>query len=105
MDKKRLIASFDTIYLGSIEASLLQAGIAVEKRNEYAASGFGELPAMDVMPELWVDTLAYQKARTLLQALQDNVLAVEPAWLCPQCETPIEGQFAQCWQCGHWLDA
>ena len=54
LDKIRLISSFDTVHLGHVENLLHEAGISVEKRNQYASGGAGELSAIDVMPELWV---------------------------------------------------
>jgi len=105
LQKKRLTASFDTIFLAHVENLLRQAGIPAEQRNQFSAGGLGELPAMDVMPELWVEATAYTKADDILsQVIRDRDINEKPVWICPQCGESIEGQFSQCWQCGHWLE-
>lgn len=103
MNSRRLVASLDTIYLGYIEALLNQAGIEVDKRNQFIAGGLGELPVMDAMPELWVESAAYSRAEAILQQVANDPQPQEKtAWVCPQCGESIEGQFSQCWQCGYW---
>ena len=99
----RLISSFDTIYLGHIENMLLQAGISVEKRNQFASGGVGELAPIDVMPELWIEAQSQVQAEAILQQLQkDQTDAAVSTWECPQCGESMGGQFVQCWRCGEW---
>jgi hypothetical protein len=100
----RLVSSFDTIYLSHIENLLGQLGIPVEKRNFLIAGGVGELPFVDVIPELWVPVDVYRQALGVVQSLsakdtEDDDLP----WQCPQCDERIEAQFVQCWQCGYFL--
>lgn len=98
----RLISSFDLIYLTQIESLLKLAGIAVEQRNFLISGGAGELPFVDVMPELWVSPDDYQRAQQIIEELsaQDSNSPAD-SWECPDCHERIEGQFAQCWRCGH----
>lgn len=100
----RLVSSFDTIYLSHIENLLGQLGIAVEKRNFHLAGGAGELPFIDVIPELWVPVDDYRQALGVVQSLsaKDTEGDVRP-WQCPRCHERIEAQFVQCWQCGYFL--
>jgi hypothetical protein len=100
----RLVSSFDTIYLGHLEHLLQQSGILVEKRNFLLAGGAGELPVIDVTPELWVAVADYEQARAIIEALsrEDQAHGPEP-WECPRCHELIEGQFVQCWHCGYFL--
>ena len=103
LDKIRLISSFDTVHLGHVENLLHEAGISVEKRNQYASGGVGELSPIDVMPELWVARRAQAQAEAiLLQLKKDQEKAATTTWVCPQCGESMGGQFAQCWQCGEW---
>jgi ferredoxin-thioredoxin reductase catalytic subunit len=100
----RLVSSFDTVYLSHIENLLSQLGIPVEKRNFLIAGGAGELPFIDVIPELWVPVDRYGQALGVVQSLstQDNEGDDRP-WPCPRCYERIEAQFVQCWRCGYFL--
>ena len=105
MDKKRLYSSFDTIFLTHVQSLLEQAGMVVEQRNQLLSGGVGELPFTEVTPELWVQGSDYVEAeRILQQAISDANAPKGPDWVCSQCGETIEGQFAQCWHCGHWHD-
>ena len=105
MEKVRLTSSYDTIYLGHLENLLRQAGIFVEKRNQFAAGGLGELSAIDVMPELWVEANVYPRAEVILQQLNaQREQSDDRLRTCPNCGEQVEGQFSQCWQCGHWFE-
>jgi len=104
LNKRRLIGSFDTIFLGHIEALLSQSGISVEYRNQYMSGGMGELPPMDVTPELWVEAAAYPRAEDIMQRATSDDAEASSEWLCPKCGEDIEAQFAQCWQCGYWRE-
>ena len=98
----RLISSLDTIHLSLLENLLVQEGIAVERRNFVLAGGVGELPFVDVMPELWVAVDDHGHAMKVLDEFRQGdsgpVHAPRP---CPQCGESIERQFVQCWSCGH----
>lgn len=98
----RLISSFDLIHLAQIESLLKQAGIAVDKRNFMISGGAGELPFIDVMPELWVSPDDYKRAQKVIDELSaESEKSAADSWECPDCHEQIEGQFAQCWRCGH----
>ena len=104
LDKVRLTGNYDTIYLGHLENLLRHAGIKVEMRNQFSAGGMGELPAIDVMPELWVEKDMLTEAEVILRQSKkpQEQLDIKP-WACPICGEQIEGQFSQCWQCGYWF--
>jgi len=98
----RLISSLDTIHLSLLENLLVQEGIAVERRNFVLAGGIGELPFVDVMPELWVAESDHEHATKVLDEFrQADSDSAEGSRTCPQCGEPVERQFVQCWKCGH----
>jgi hypothetical protein len=100
----RLISSFDLIYLAHIESLLKQAGITVQQRNFLLSAGAGEIPFIDVMPELWVSKDEYDRAQKIVEQLSaENDSEREDSWQCPRCHEQIEGQYAQCWHCGYLL--
>lgn len=97
----RLISSFDTVHLVLVEGLLVEAGIMVERRNFMLAAGAGDLPFIDVTPELWVAVRDHGLATGILDQLkQDEVETPPDPRACPRCGETIEVQFAQCWHCG-----
>ena len=78
---------------------LQQEGIAVLLRNEELFSAMGEIPFVEIRPELWIlDDEVLPRARHLLEAWQSEESGTD--WLCPGCGEQIEGQFDACWKCG-----
>ena len=74
-------------------------GIRCEIRNEHLGSVMGEVPFMEIWPELWVvNDLDLDRAR---QLLSDDAIAESPVdnWKCRFCGEENEGQFAACWSC------
>ena len=86
-----------------IRGFLLSHGISAEVRGELLTSGWGELP-VDVC-SVWVtDDAQYEAARDLLAAFLSGRFArmfSAESWTCPRCREKLEGQFTQCWNCGH----
>lgn len=82
------------------QANILRAaGMRIELRNIYLSGALGDLPFTETGPELW---LATGEDETLAASiLEEARLAPAGAeWRCERCGERIEGQFAQCWQCG-----
>ena len=76
-------------------------GFGVLLKNAFLGGGAGELPPTDVWPELWVlDDADYDRAMARVQELLAEQTEPAPDWTCPRCGEVIEGQFAQCWNCG-----
>jgi hypothetical protein len=96
---KRLYGSDDRMLVGHLREVLEAQGIACVVRNEFLGGGAGELPPNECWPELWVvEDADWTRARALVDA-QLLPAATEP-WTCPACGETVEGQFAQCWNCG-----
>lgn len=78
-----------------------QAGISCMIKNQRSSGLAGEIPFMEIFPELWViqDEDAY-RARQVL----DEELITQPsnsgAWVCTGCGEQHERQFSECWRCG-----
>ncbi|HEY5789786.1 MAG TPA: DUF2007 domain-containing protein [Gammaproteobacteria bacterium] len=97
---KRLFVSEDRLLAGHLRELLAAHGIDCVLRNEFLGGGAGELPPHECWPELWVvDAADWQRANALVQAQLGP--AESRGWTCPGCGESIDGQFAQCWQCGH----
>ena len=84
-----------------VASMLEQAGIRCLTRNEYLGGGAGELPLNECWPEVWV--LEEAEAAAALRLIEGALGAasnVREAWNCAGCGERLEGQFAQCWNCG-----
>lgn len=98
---KRLATSESLAEIGHLRNVLEQAGIACVIRNEQLSGALGEIPFLDCLPELWVlDERQIDAAQGIIDELRSTDSPAE-AWRCAHCGEANEGQFAQCWQCGH----
>lgn len=78
---------------------LQQEGIAVLLRNDELFAAMGEIPFVELRPELWViDDEVLPRAQHLLEAWQQELPGT--LWIRPGCGERLEGQFGACWQCG-----
>ncbi len=98
MKKLTSHASFVTInhYKNVLEAE----GIRAELRNQHLGSIVGDMPFVEVWPELWVvNDLDFDRAKQLIDGSALDESPREP-WRCRECNEENEGQFAACWKCG-----
>ena len=88
---------------GIIEAHLLQAllrsqGIDAVIKNENLQTGVGELPFVEMWPELWLLHLRdLDRARQLLNEFFNRNTASD--WVCTKCNERNPGSFDICWAC------
>jgi len=61
----------------------------------------GEIPFLEAWPELWVAELDFDRAQELIETAVHGEGLAEPLWTCPSCGEEVEGQFTECWNCGH----
>jgi hypothetical protein len=96
---KKLDSTESLVTINHWKNILESEGIACELRNEHLGSVMGEVPFVEVWPQLWiVNDLDYDRAR---QLLDKDAVAESPteAWTCKKCGEENEGQFAACWNC------
>lgn len=95
----KAVYSASNISLVSIFQSILEGhGIRCWIKNEYLFAGIGEIPPIECWPQLCVNDEDYDKAKQIVdEALTEKEMA---AWKCGSCGEEIEGQFAECWNCG-----
>ena len=96
----KVFEHFEFSRVGQVQSLLESEGIRTFIRNEYSSSVVGELPFVEVVPQLYV-----LEAKDLPRAMEllKLDLPVENAgenWTCPDCGTDVEGNFSRCWQCG-----
>ena len=82
-----------------MQSILESQGIPTYIRNQFASSVMGEVPFIEVCPQLYVlNDGDLEKARQLLLMHEVGPSAAQ-AWNCPGCGQEIEAQFAECWNC------
>ena len=96
----KTVYSAANISLVSIFQNMLEErGIKCWIKNEALLTGIGEIPPIETWPQLCVEDDDYLEAKRIV----DEALAtkdINRAWKCDSCGEVIEGQFAQCWNCG-----
>ena len=76
-------------------------GIDCEVRGEFRAAGLGDIPFVEAWPELWVlDPANRHNAERLIREALSGEEPSQSEWQCPKCHEMVEGQFAECWNCG-----
>jgi len=96
----KVYENFDLSRVGRMQSLLESNGIATFIKNEYSSGALGEIPFVEICPQLFVlESKHIERARELLQVdLPDSRMASD--WVCPECGIDIEGQFQNCWKCG-----
>lgn len=90
----KIFSSSDVVLVSFYKSILDNNKIDCVIKNYYLTGGVGDLPANEVVPELWIlDDNKLDEANALLVAMR------ETPWQC-QCGEKLPGQFAQCWKCG-----
>lgn len=96
---KKLTSSESLVTIHHWKNILESEGIACLLRNEHLGSVMGEVPFVEVWPQLWiVNDLDYDRAAQLLSDDAKLESPMEP-WQCRFCGETNEGQFAACWSC------
>ncbi len=78
-------------------------GIATRVFNENTAAVSGEIPFFSAMPELWIESDEdAHRARDIVARFESGKLSRPRGgapWRCPPCDSLIEAQFTDCWNC------
>jgi hypothetical protein len=97
---KKVYGHDDRFMVWQIKNLLEAKGIACFIKNEFAIGAMGELSALDVLPEVWInDDDWLPKAEDFIKDFLKQPLQTD-SWLCSQCSEHNEGNFELCWSCG-----
>ncbi len=96
---KKVYTSSDNILIGFLKGILEDQNIHILVKNEMLLGAVGEIPPIEVWPEIWV---MEDRDETIAKTLIEQ--AVSPVkwqreWQCPSCGEWIESQFSECWKC------
>jgi hypothetical protein len=97
----KVFEDFDITRVGHYQSVLESNDIATYMKNQFGTSGAGELPFIEVIPQLWVlNDADEERAIALIRELHDPVSGEQlQPWRCPGCGTPQEAAFTHCWKC------
>lgn len=96
----KVFEDFDIMLVGHYQSVLESHGIETFMKNQFGTSGAGELPFVEVIPQLWVlNESDAERAKTLIQELDGTSNLPMQAWDCPACGTAQEAAFTHCWKC------
>ena len=101
MNMIKVFEDFDIMLVGHYQSVLESNDIATFMKNQFGTSGAGELPFVEVVPQLWVLNEAdAPRARALITALGKDIdTGSLQDWDCPGCGTHLEAVFTHCWKC------
>jgi len=96
----KVFENFDFSRVGQMQSLLESHGIRTFIRNQYGSSVMGEVPFVEVVPQLFV--LRERDVERAIQLLRVDLPLKdgEANWVCPECGADVEGIFGLCWQCG-----
>jgi len=97
----KVFEDFDITLVGHYQSVLESQGIATFMKNQFGTSGAGELPFIEVIPQLWIlNDADAERAKELIRELHESADGEQlQVWVCPVCGTKIEPAFTQCWKC------
>ena len=103
---KQLVVSQSLVEVESLKELLSTGDIHCTIRNQQGSSLAGEVPFVEVFPELWVVNDAdFDRAKELLAEQGSGDEVERPMWGCAGCGEKHVGLFTACWKCGRENDA
>lgn len=100
-----VFTSLDFVAASLIQSMLEAEGIQTEMRNLRTSSLAGEIPVLEVLPEIWVsDPAEAERAKALIAAFRAEPTETFPEWTCRACGETVPGSFTECWKCGQKAD-
>ena len=96
----KVYENFDFSRVGQVQSVLESHGIKTFIKNQFGSSVMGEVPFVEVVPQLYV--LEDKDLERALQLIEQEAPKSEAAedWVCPDCGAEVDGHFARCWRCG-----
>ncbi len=97
---KKLYISQSLVDVESRKELLDQAEIPCLIKNQRSAMLGGEIPFVEVFPELWVlQDEDFERAETLLKDWEKAQPLETTSWTCASCGEIHQKEFTTCWKC------
>ena len=95
----KVYEDFDFSRVGQMQSLLESEGIATFLKNQFGSSVMGEIPFVEVIPQLFIlEEKDLARAKRLMSLNQPSD-SKGVAWTCPRCSVEVEANFDQCWNC------
>ena len=95
----KVFENFDFSRVGQVQSVLESHGIRTFIKNQFGSSVMGEVPFVEVVPQLYVlEEKDVERALQLIEQESPKDEGGEP-WTCPQCGAEVDGNFSRCWNC------
>ena len=95
---KKLYTAGDIIEAQLLNSLLKVQGISSLLKNEGLQSGVGELPFVEMWPEVWImEQKDWFSATCVLETFKP--LDTLEDWMCARCSLTNPGTFETCWSC------
>ena len=96
----KVFENFDFSRVGQMQSLLESHDIKTFIKNQYGSSVMGEVPFVEVVPQLFI--LEERDLARAKQLLELDLPVDEPGedWMCAECGVEVEGTFGRCWKCG-----
>lgn len=95
----RVFSHDNIIVVYNLRNLLEHAGIQCELRNDFVSSAAGEVPPIEVWPEIHVAPEQSKKAEALIEEAMKGPHD-QTSWFCQKCSESNAPAFELCWQCG-----
>jgi hypothetical protein len=99
----KVFEDFELTTVGRIQSLLEANGIRTFLKNQFASGALGELPFVEICPQLYVLQPAdLPAANRLIRQAAPPPVTSEPliGWTCTHCDAEVDGELGVCWQCG-----
>jgi Putative prokaryotic signal transducing protein len=96
----KVFEDFDFSRVGRMQSLLEAQGIRTFIRNQYGSSVMGEVPFVEVVPQLFVLHERDVPLAIDLLRLDRPRDTGGSDWICPECGVDMEAHFDRCWKCG-----
>ena len=97
---KKVYEHIDFSRVGQFQSILENEGIPTHIKNLGSSAGMGEIPFIEIWPELWVvNDDEHERALEIVKSYAPPETETQTDWTCPGCDETVGKEFGECWNC------
>ncbi len=96
----KVFEDFDLSLVGQMQSVLESNGVRTFLKNQFSSGVLGELPFVEIVPQLFILEESDLDQATLLLKEIGAPSEPEASWVCNNCSEASDGNFDKCWNCG-----